>query len=1257
MLSYLRDGEVVDSLKKKMKSVRVCFLIFLLLETMCCEGCWKEEKQALLGLRLDDFFIPRNVDTDCCEWYVCNSSTGRVAQLDLFNVWWKSTEQYINYSDFSVFKDLKNLSLSYNNIVGCVGDAELPNLELLDMSDNKLDTAASIISCLDGLPSLKYLYLGDNRFNTSSLNHVFESVPKLRSNLKALDIRANYLTNDILPSLEGFTSLKELYLSRTELDSDLHFKVFESLSRKLRSLEVLDISENHLTNDILPYLEGFTSLKKLYLDANELDSDLLHFEGLWSKLRNLEVLDLSYNNFNQTDIGYALSGLSSLNSLYLTYSGLSWRSIYNISKLSSLENLFLYGNDLKVSESILWGSENETFKWPTNLRHLDLSLNCLSNKSLSSLNDLPHLQYLDLSYNQLEGAVDISGLSTSSNLTNLYLSHNNIHNFVTHQGLKGLSRLYLLDLDENMIAGNKLRESLRALSSSIRKLSISYNNFKGTILAEDFHDLSNLESLTLDGNNNMENEFFESIGNLTSLKALSLAHCHINDTLPEADWSKMKKLEELYLIDNGFEGSLPNSFANMTSLRILELSQNNFIGRFDSNIATLTSLEEFGFEENQFEVSISFSSFANHSNLKVIWGKGNKIIVDSQHNLRTWIPKFQLSELSLSSKIETSSFRLPRFLLYQKELVTIDFSSLKLEGRFPHWLLENNTKLTEVTFRNCSMTGTMQLPLHPLLELESIDVSSNTIIGEIPSKNISSIYPNLKNLNMSRNHIQGSIPREFGQMKYLSELDLSNNQLSGEISDDIFEAAQQLVLLILSNNTLEGPIFTIPANLGSLSLNDNKFSGKLPSNIFNTSIIFLDVSNNHLVGDIPSMLTNFSSLSELRMSNNHFEGSIPLQLTQQLGDLRYLDISQNNLTGLVPSFLNSSVKFIHLSNNRLTGLSKKMFNGNSPLVMLDLSYNEISGNIQDMMQDLSYTKLNFLLLKGNHISGDIPKQLCQLINLTMLDLSDNKLFGEIPHCLGTMPFDNKNLDPSLKASKGSFVVEEYSEAPLPSEHKKEKASFSTKRSTLTFTGSILAYMSGIDLSLNKLKGNIPHELGNLTRIRALNLSHNDLTGQIPNSFSNLKQTESLDLSFNKLSGQIPPELSVLTSLEVLSVAHNNLSGPIPKQTNQFATFDESSYEGNPFLCGPPLLKSCNPSSTIFPKNLSIDKDNNSLVDMYVFCVSFVVSYTLALLATIGALYINPYWRQAWFYNMELVSLNCYYFIVDNFCRFCNVRNM
>jgi len=273
----------------------------------------------------------------------------------------------------------------------------------------------------------------------------------------------------------------------------------------------------------------------------------------------------------------------------------------------------------------------------------------------------------------------------------------------------------------------------------------------------------------------------------------------------------------------------------------------------------------------------------------------------------------------------------------------------------------------------------------------------------------------------------------------------------------------------------------------------------------------------------------------------------------------------------------------------------------------------------------------------------------------MLDLSDNKLLGEIPHCLGTMPFDNNNLDPLLKAFQGSFV-EQYSIDPSQlEEHKKEKANFTSKKRIDTYTGSILTYMSGVDLSNNKLKGNIPYELGNLTRIQTTNLSHNGLIGQIPDSFSKLVQIESLDLSFNKLSGEIPSKLNILTSLEVLSVAHNNLSGPIPERTKQFATFDESSYEGNPFLCGLPLPKSCHPAPRVIPNDLDSDKDNDRLVDMYVFYVSFVVSYMLALLTTTTALYINPSWRQAWY--MEFVILNYYYFIVDNFYRFCNTKNM
>jgi hypothetical protein len=71
----------------------------------------------------------------------------------------------------------------------------------------------------------------------------------------------------------------------------------------------------------------------------------------------------------------------------------------------------------------------------------------------------------------------------------------------------------------------------------------------------------------------------------------------------------------------------------------------------------------------------------------------------------------------------------------------------------------------------------------------------------------------------------------------------------------------------------------------------------------------------------------------------------------------------------------------------------------------------------------------------------------------------------------------------------------------------------------------------------------------------------------------LKALEALDLSQNKLSGEIPVQLAQLTFLAVFNVSHNFLSGPIPRG-NQFGAFDNSSFDANPALCGEPLSKEC-----------------------------------------------------------------------------------
>jgi len=750
----------------------------------------------------------------------------------------------------------------------------------------------------------------------------------------------------------------------------------------------------------------------------------------------------------------------------------------------------------------------------------------------------------------------------------------------------------------------------------------------------------------------------------------------MNIWIYSAGWCELKNLEQLFLSGNNLKGVLPPCLGNLSSLQILDLSNNQLEGNIAfSHISHLTQLEYLSVSNNYFQVPISSGSFMNLSNLKFIACDNNELI--AAPSFQPLVPKFQLLSFSASnctSKPLEAGF--PNFLHSQYDLVVVDLSYNKFVGEpFPSWLFENNRKLHRLYLRDTSFIGgPLQLPQHPTPNLQTVDMSGNNIHGQV-ARNICSIFPRLETFMMANNSLTGCIPPCFGNMSSLVYLDLSNNHMSCELLEHNFpKVGSSLWFLKLSNNNFKGRLPLSVFNMTGLRyllLDGNKFAGQV-SGTFSlaSSFTWLDISNNLLSGMLPRGIGNSSKyLPEgIDLSINHFEGTIPIEYFNSSG-LEFLDLSENNLSGSLPlGFYTPYLRYVHLYGNRLSGPLPYDFYNLSSLVTLDLGDNNLTGPIPNWIDTLS--ELSIFVLKSNQFNGKLPHQLCSLRKLSILDLSENDFSGLLPSCLRNLNFtasDEKTLDaPRTGLDYGSgeeifasiggrgFSLDDdvlWAEISV-----KISVELTAKKIFYTYKGDILRYMSVMDLSCNRFNGEIPTEWGNLSGIYSLNLSQNNLTGLIPSSFFNLTQIESLDLSHNNLNGRIPAQLVELTFLEVFNVSYNNLSGRTPEMKNQFATFDESSYKGNPLLCGPPLQNSCDKTES---PSARVPSDSNNgdggFMDMDSFYVSFGVCYIIVLLTIAAVLCINSHWRRRWFYFIEECIDTCYCFLAINFPKLSRIR--
>ncbi|XP_058076420.1 receptor-like protein EIX2 [Magnolia sinica] len=544
----------------------------------------------------------------------------------------------------------------------------------------------------------------------------------------------------------------------------------------------------------------------------------------------------------------------------------------------------------------------------------------------------------------------------------------------------------------------------------------------------------------------------------------------------------------------------------------------------------------------------------------------------------------------------------------------MDLSENRFHGEIP-MAIGNRTSLVELDMAGNSIRGRIPKTIGNLCGLSKLNLYGN-MIEQIPER------------------LNGTLPTTFGQLSKLTYLDVSMNSLTGIVSESHFEKLFELKTLMLSSNslifnkqnltwfldlsnatisdTIPNWFWDIASHIEHLNFSNNYIHGQLPRRLLISGLVDLssnhiqgpfplpvnevqqlDLSNNHLIGPIPENITHvlqFASL--LLVSGNQINGTIPSAIGE-MKNLRVLDLSRNNLHGSIPPTLGgctqmealdlsgnhlsgpipesigllTQLRTLHLNENNLSQELPSSMKNCSSLETLDLGENTFSGCIPTWIGK-SFPSLRILRLRSNTFSGEIPLQISNLTSLQVLDLANNHLTGLIPSSIGNLTAMQTPQKQSRLLAYGVYYNERiyiisYVERLLVSMQDK-----------MFEYSKTLSLVTSMDLSSNRLIGEIPDSLMNLSGMLILNLSNNRLGGHIPDRIGNLQQLMTFDISRNRLSGLIPSSMVSITFLNDVNFSSNNFSGRIPSG-NQFSTFEAYVYNGNPDLCGPPILRECN----------------------------------------------------------------------------------
>ncbi|CAN4097976.1 unnamed protein product [Withania somnifera] len=370
------------------------------------------------------------------------------------------------------------------------------------------------------------------------------------------------------------------------------------------------------------------------------------------------------------------------------------------------------------------------------------------------------------------------------------------------------------------------------------------------------------------------------------------------------------------------------------------------------------------------------------------------------------------------------------------------------------------------------------------------------------------------------------------------KISLDNKSLSGVISPSIF-SLKSLTSLVLPSNSLSGKLpseLTNSTSLKVLNVTENNMNGTIPDLSKLTNLEVLDLSINYFSGEFPSWVGNLTSLVALGLGDNDFvEGRIP----ETLGSLK-------------------KVYWLYLAGSNLIGEIPESIFGMEALGTLDISRNQISGNFPKSINKLK--KLWKVELFRNKLIGELPVELADLSLLQEFDISSNQMYGKLPPGMGNL----KNLT-VFQVFMNNFS----GEIPAGFGDLKHLVAFSVYRNS--FSGPFPANLgrfsplNSIDISENKFTGEFPGTYSSCKPLQRLRVSKNHFSGKIPSGVWGLPNVLMMDFSDNEFSGTMSPYIGAATSLNQLVLSNNRFSGELPKELGKLTHLERLYFDNNDFL--------------------------------------------------------------------------------------------